>query len=88
MNRLLFRGHRIVLPSALHRKVVKLGHNLGHSLGHWGKTKTKQMLRAKYWFALMNSMMDAAIDQCCELQVATKDIKEEPIKVTNIPSRP
>ena len=77
-----------MLPSALHRKVVKLGHNLGHSLGHWGKTKTKQMLRAKYWFALMNSMMDAAIDQCCELQVAMKDIEEEPIKVTNIPSRP
>lgn len=77
-----------MLPSALQRKVVKLGHNLGHSLGHWGKTETKQMLREKYWFVLMNNMMDIAIDQCCELQVATKYIKEEPIKVTNIPSRP
>ena len=27
---LIFRGKRIVLPEALQRKVVKLGHNLGH----------------------------------------------------------
>ena len=40
---LIFRERRIVLPPALQRKVVKLG----HSLGHLGKTKTKQMLREK-----------------------------------------
>ena len=37
---MIFREHRIVLPDALRRKVVKLG----HSLGHLGQTKTKQML--------------------------------------------
>ena len=79
---LIFREHRIVLPPALQRKVVKLG----HILGHLGKTKTKQMLREKYWFPLMNSMIDTAIDQCYECQVATKGNREEPIKVTNIPS--
>ena len=73
-----------ILPAALQRKVVKLG----HSLGHLGRTKTKQMLRAKYWFPLMNSMIDTAIDQCYKCQVATKENREEPIKVTNIPSRP
>lgn len=61
---------------------------LGHSLGHLGKTKTKHMLREKYWFPLMNSMIDTAIDQCYECQVATKGNREEPIKVTNIPNRP
>ena len=81
---IIFREHRIVLPPTLQRKVVRLG----HSLGHLGKTKTKQILREKYWFPLMNSMIDTAIDQCYECQVATKGNREEPIKVTNIPNRP
>ena len=81
---LIFREHQIVLPSALQRKVVKLG----HCLGHLGKTKTKQMLREKYWFPLMNNMIDTAIDQCYECQVAMKENREEPIKVTGIPNRP
>ena len=81
---LIFREQRIILPAALQRKVVKLG----HSLGHLGKTKTKQLLREKYWFPLMNSLIDTAIDQCYECQVATKDSREEPIKVSSIPSQP
>ena len=50
---IIFRERRIVLPPALQRKVVKLG----QSLGHLGKAKTKQMLREKYWFPQMNSMI-------------------------------
>ena len=77
---LIFRESRIVLPPTLQRKVVKLG----HSLGHLGKAKTKQMLREKYWFPLMNSVIDTAIDECYKCQVATKGDREEPIKVTSI----
>ncbi|CAB4004531.1 Retrovirus-related Pol poly from transposon [Paramuricea clavata] len=33
-------------------------------------------------------MIDTAIDQCYECKVTTKDHREEPIKVTNIPSKP
>ena len=54
---LIFRENRIVLPDALQRKVVKLR----HKLGHLGRTKTKQTLRQKYWFPLMNSMIDTTI---------------------------
>ena len=46
------------------------------------------MLRKKYWFPLMNSMIDTAIDQCYECQVAPKGDREEPVKVTSIPTRP
>ena len=81
---LIFSERRIVLPAALQRKVVKLG----HGIGHLGKTKTKQMLREKYWFPLLNSMIDTAIDQCYECQVATKRDREEPIKVTSVLNRP
>ena len=70
---LIFRESRIVPPPTLQRKVVKLG----HSLGHLGQTKTKQMLREKYWFP-----------QCYECQVATKGDREEPIKVNSIPHCP
>ena len=81
---LIFRENRIILPYKLQKTVVQVG----HSMGHLGKTKTKQMLREKYWFPLMNSVIDTAIDQCCECQVATRDSKEEPIKVSEIPSQP
>ena len=33
-------------------------------------------------------MIGTAVDQCYECQVATKGDREEPIKVTSIPSRP
>ena len=82
---LIFRERQIVLPAALQKRVVKLGHSC---LGHLGKTKTKQMLREKYWFPLMNSMIDTAIDQCYECQVASKEDRRELIKVTSIPNRP
>ena len=61
---------------------------LGHNLWHLGKTKAQQLLREKYWFPLMNSMIDRAITQCYKCQVAKKEKREEPIKVTNIPSQP
>ena len=71
---LIFRENRIVLP--------------GHKLGHLGRTKTKQMLRQKYWFPLMNSIIDTTVDQCYECKVTTEDHREEPIKVTTMPSKP
>ena len=71
---LIFREQRIVLPEALQRKIVKIG----YSLGHLGKTKTKQLLREKYWFPLMKSMIDTAVDQRYECQVAIRENREDP----------
>lgn len=84
VNGLLYRIDRIVVPESLQRKIVKIGHNMGHL----GKTKTKQMLREKYWFAAMNSIIDQVIEQCYECKVATKESKEEPIKPSEIPAKP
>ena len=36
----------------------------------------------------MNSMSYSVIDQCYECQLATKKNREEPVKVTDIPSLP
>lgn len=46
-------------------------------------TKTKQMMREKYWFPTMNSMVEKIIGQCYECQVTTKQHKHEPLKMTD-----
>jgi len=62
---LVFRTRQIVLPASLQRKSIKTG----HKMGHLGITKTKQMLREKYWFPTMNSMIDQIVGQGYECQV-------------------
>ena len=55
-------------PQKPTEKVIKAAHHLGHL----GMTKTKQMIRGKYWFPTMNSMIEQIIGQCHERQVTTK----------------
>ena len=43
---LLFRMNQIIILRSLQRQVIKAAHHLGHL----GTTKTKQMIRGKYWF--------------------------------------
>ena len=57
---------------------------VAHKLGHLGTTKTKQMLRVKYWFPNMNTMVDQIIGHCYDCQVATKEHRQEPIKRSTI----
>eukprot|EP00794_Sanderia_malayensis_P021366 gene21366-23446_t len=80
----VFRLNQIVIPRSLQRKVVKSA----HSLGHFGMSKTKRMLREKYWFPKMNKMVEAIVGQCFECQVTTKQNCKEPVKMTVIPEKP
>ena len=84
VNRLIFRMNQIVIPTRLQRKVVQAAHHMGHL----GMTKTKQMLREKYWFPMMNSMVEQIVGQCFECQVTTKKYQQEPVKLTAIPKKP
>ena len=81
---LIFKSKQIVMPVSLQRKVVKIA----HQMGHMGITKTKQMLREKYWFPLMNSLVEQLLNQCFECQVTTKSHRQEPVKMTEIPKKP
>ena len=74
----------MVLPTKLQQKIIKTAHNLGHL----GTTKTKQMLRAKYWFPGMNGMIDQMVGHCYDCQVTTQDRFQEPIKPSAIPKEP
>ncbi|XP_041480959.1 uncharacterized protein K02A2.6-like [Lytechinus variegatus] len=81
---MIFRLNLIVIPAKLQRKVIKAA----HKMGHLGMTKTKQMLREKYWFPEMNTLTEQMIGQCYECQVTTKQHRQEPIKMTTIPDKP
>ena len=48
-NGILLRGHRVVIPVTMRRKVVQIAHE-----GHQGLVKTKSRLRAKVWFPYMD----------------------------------
>ena len=81
---LVFRLNQIIIPLKLRKKVIKAA----HSLGHLGMNKTKQMLRQKYWFPEMNKMVEHIVGQCYECQVTTKEHRQEPLKMTEIPEKP
>ena len=83
INGLVYRQETIVIPHTLQRKVT----NIGHNMGHLGKSKTKQMMRARYWFPYMNGMIEDTCDKCYECKVAPKEKKYEPIKPTQIPKK-
>lgn len=72
MDDLIFQTNRIVIPTSLQKKVIKVAHHLGHL----GITKTKQMLREKYWFPTMNSIVEEINGQCYECQVTSTDKNE------------
>lgn len=81
---LIFRMHQIVLPKNLHRKAVKAA----HKLGHFGTSRTKQMLRERYWFPGMSQTISEIIDQCFDCKISNKQHREEPVKIMKIPEKP
>lgn len=60
---------------------------MAHESSHLEMTKTKQMVRTKYWFPLMNSMIEL-VNQCYECKVVTKQVSEQPVKPTVIRRKP
>ena len=79
---LILRINKIVISTSLRRKVIKAAH-----LEHLGMTKTKQMLKENFWFPSMNVMVEQIIGQCYECSVTTKQHRQEPVKVTDIPKK-
>ena len=79
-NGLLYRMNQLVFPDSL---------QISHKMGHFGKTKNKQMLRAKYCrFPTMNIAIDHILGRCFERHVATKQHTDGPSKPTVIPKKP
>ena len=52
----LLRGDKIVIPTSLQNKAVKIAHE-----GHQGLVKTKQFLRSRVWFPRMDERVSAIV---------------------------
>ena len=79
---LIFRMNKIVVPERLRRKII----DQAHKMGHFGITRTKQMIREKYWFPMMNKMIENILAQCYECMVTRKEHRTCPIKPQVIPA--
>ncbi|XP_053400392.1 uncharacterized protein K02A2.6-like [Mercenaria mercenaria] len=80
-NGLILRNRQVVIPEKLQRSTIKAA----HSMGHFGMTRTKQMLREKYWFPRLNCLVEDIISRCFQCQISTEEKKQEPVKPTEIP---
>ena len=54
---MLMRDSRVILPKRLQRKVTIVA----HEMGHLGTSKTKEILRRKYWFLEMNRLVEEIV---------------------------
>ena len=81
---LILRTNRIIPPESLRDRIIQIA----HKQGHLGISKTKEMLRRKYWFPIMNSRIDTVVSTCFDCQIATNTQHTEPAKMTKLPERP
>jgi transposase InsO family protein len=81
---LLLRHDRIIPPETLREKIIRTAHNQGHL----GITKTKAMIRKKYWFPAMNQRIENIVRDCFSCQISTNTHHTEPAKMTELPERP
>jgi transposase InsO family protein len=81
---LLLRHDRIIPPETLREKIIRTAHNQGHL----GITKTKAMIRNKYWFPAMNQRIENIVRDCFSCQISTNTHHTEPEKMTELPERP
>lgn len=81
---LILRIDRIISPESLRDKIIQIA----HKQGHLGISKTKEMLRRKYWFPAMNYHIDTVLSTCFDCQIATNTQHTEPAKMKKLPERP
>ena len=80
---LILRDTRLVIPSSLQLKVMKIAHE-----GHQGISKTKSLLRTKVWFSSMDRKVEDLIKECAACQFNGKTFNSQPLQQTPIPARP
>lgn len=72
--RIIIEGDRIVIPSKLRERVVRLAH-----IGHQGSTSIKAHLRSKIWFPGMDKLVEQTVKSCKPCQMTSLPDKVNPI---------
>ena len=79
----ILRGNRIVVPSSLQKKILKLSHET-----HQGIVKTKQFLRSRFFWPGMDSAAEAMIKNCCACVLNQPLNKYKPLLPASLPCGP
>lgn len=83
VNDILIRGSRIVIPSDLRERVLKLSH-----IGHPGIERTKQRLRSKVWWPQMDKDVERMVKSCLNCQLVCGNTGKQPMSMRELPSQP
>ena len=84
LENIIFRLDKIIPPGNLRTKIILTA----HKQGYLGLSKTKEMIRHKYWWPGMNLQIEESVKRCFECQIATNAKHTEPAKMTELPARP
>ena len=79
----VLRGHRIVMPSVLREKTLKIAHH-----GHQGMVKMKELLRTKVWWPNIDKQVEEFIKACLPCQATGLAKPPTPLCITETLSSP
>ena len=82
-NNLILRRDRIVIPSLLQERMVKVAHE-----GHLGMANTKRLLRTKAWFPNMDNLVENEVKHCLPCQATVYQHDREPLVMSELPNGP
>lgn len=83
IGQLVLRGTRIVVPSKMRDRVLKLAHE-----GHPGIASMKQRLRSKVWWPGIDRQAEKTCRECYGCQLVSQPTKPEPMVRTELPNAP
>ena len=73
----------MVIPTSLQKQVINIYHE-----GHLGIVKTKQLLRSRVWFPVIDKSVERKIASCIPCQASTNSSQREPLKMSPTPNGP
>jgi transposase InsO family protein len=79
---LLLRGHRLVVPEALHKQMLDRIHD-----GHQGIVKCSRRARESVWWPGINQQIKQLVEKCATC-IKHQKIHHQPLKPTELPDGP
>ena len=73
-NNILLRESRIILPTSLRTRAVKLAHE-----GHQGQSKITAFLREYLWFPGLGKLVKEEVENCIACQASSQPNPPEPL---------
>jgi len=79
-DNMVCKGDKIVIPKVLQQKIIELAHD-----GHLGLSKTKSLIRERFYFKNIDSQINDYIFNCLPCQANTRTNSSIPMLPTTLP---